>query len=147
MQYEYKLVRKARKDYESVMVNNASQVAKYAIKNKLTPQSEAREKAYLLIVGNDRMTKGYIKISEGGFDSTTIDKKYIMTALLLSGQKNAVLVHSHPNGKCLPSRSDIEETEKLTKYMKAFDCNLLDHVIIGQDGFYSFIEEKISQCD
>jgi len=147
MQYEYILQRKPKNNIASVRADNPELIARYAIDSNLIPPGEPKEKAYLIIVSKDLMTKGYIKISEGGFDSTTIDERFIMTSLLLSGHERAVLVHSHPNGKCNPSLSDIRSTEDLHKAMKAFGCSLLDHVIIGEDGYYSFTNEVVKKLD
>ena len=54
-----------------------------------------------------------------------------------------VLTHNHPSGKLLASDSDIELTQKVKLAAKQLDIHLLDHVIITENGYYSFAEEGI----
>jgi len=51
-----------------------------------------------------------------------------------------IIVHNHPSGDPDPSDEDIEITRKVVKAMKLFDIKLLDHVIVGKDGFRSLNE-------
>ena len=56
---------------------------------------------------------------------------------------NVVLVHNHPSGSLSPSRDDIELTKKIIIGCKALDIIVLDHIIIGQNKYYSFSDEGL----
>lgn len=49
-----------------------------------------------------------------------------------------VIAHCHPNSSCLPSQTDFTSTKNLAKELKKLNIKLLDHVIVGTDGCYSF---------
>jgi DNA repair protein RadC len=49
-------------------------------------------------------------------------------------------VHNHPSGNLTPSSGDIEITKKLKAAGKLLDIQVLDHLIIGDNKFYSFVD-------
>lgn len=57
-----------------------------------------------------------------------------------------ILFHNHPSGDTSPSEFDIELTETFEKGGKLLGIKVLDHIIIGRDGYYSFLaEDKMSK--
>jgi DNA repair protein RadC len=52
-------------------------------------------------------------------------------------------VHNHPSGNPLPGTADIEQTRILRRALAACDISLIDHVVIGNDSFYSFADEEV----
>ena len=57
--------------------------------------------------------------------------------------RGLILVHNHPNLNPLPSTADIEVTRRLREAARSLDLQLLDHVIISGNGFYSFADEQV----
>ncbi len=55
---------------------------------------------------------------------------------------NIILVHNHPSGDPTPSRADRELTKNLLELGKKMDIPLLDHIIIGDNRYTSFKEER-----
>lgn len=62
-------------------------------------------------------------------------------AVELSGSY-AILIHNHPGGDPNPSTRDITETSAISRTCNSCGIRLLDHIIIADDSFYSFNEEK-----
>ena len=58
--------------------------------------------------------------------------------------KNIVITHNHPNGDCGPSKEDILTTDKIKETLRTIDVNLIDHIIISQNNYYSFAENIFS---
>lgn len=83
-------------------------------------------------------------MSSGGQDSTIIDRRMILRRALDRKAVSLILVHNHPSGNAAPSAEDISQTRELTRALKSCDLNLLDHVIIAGNGFYSFADESFS---
>jgi DNA repair protein RadC len=54
-----------------------------------------------------------------------------------------VLCHNHPSGSLKPSRQDEELTQKIKEAAKYFDIRVLDHLIVSEEGYYSFADEGI----
>lgn len=68
--------------------------------------------------------------------------KDIWRELLNYHAKYFYLIHNHPGGKSTPSREDIAFTSEINLEANRLKVKLLDHIIIGNDGYYSFAEEK-----
>ena len=51
-----------------------------------------------------------------------------------------ILAHNHPNGLAFPSQADLDLTIQLKNILKSIEINLLDHLIVTQNGFYSFLD-------
>ena len=69
-----------------------------------------------------------------------IDVKEIMRYALKYNAECLIVVHNHPSNTLKPSEADIECTIKIDNACQLLDLVLIDHVIIGQDGYYSFID-------
>ena len=80
---------------------------------------------------------------KGGADSTIFDVKTIVRKALVYSALAVIISHNHPSGSANPSTADIKQTEALHKALKYMEINLLDHVIIGEDSFYSLTEQEI----
>ena len=82
-------------------------------------------------------------MSSGGLDSTTFDVKTIVRKALVYSASAVIISHNHPSGSAKPSTADVKQTEALHKALKYMEINLLDHVIIGEDSFYSLTEREL----
>ena len=54
-----------------------------------------------------------------------------------------VLCHNHPSGNLKPSKADEDLTLKIKEAAKYFDIRVMDHIIVSEDGYYSFADEGI----
>ncbi|HET6993600.1 MAG TPA: JAB domain-containing protein [Chitinophagaceae bacterium] len=54
-----------------------------------------------------------------------------------------MLFHNHPSGSLKPSRADQELTEKIKKASAYFDIKVMDHIIVSENGYYSFADEGL----
>ena len=82
-------------------------------------------------------------ISEGGITGTVADPRIILKKALEEDAVSLILCHNHPSGSLKPSKQDQELTLKIKEAAKYFDINVLDHLIVGDDGFYSFADAGI----
>lgn len=82
-------------------------------------------------------------ISKGGIMATIVDVRLVIKRALLLSSTAIVLVHNHPSGEVKPSTPDINITKKIKNAAIFFDIDLLDHVIIGDNKYFSFSDENI----
>jgi DNA repair protein RadC len=54
-----------------------------------------------------------------------------------------IFIHNHPSGDSSPSRADIMLTERLKKSGEILGIRVLDHIIVGEDVYYSFADEEL----
>jgi DNA repair protein RadC len=82
-------------------------------------------------------------ISKGGITGTVADPRVILKKALEEDATSIVLCHNHPSGNLLPSRADEELTKKIKDAAGYFDIKIIDHIIVSEEGFYSFADEGI----
>jgi DNA repair protein RadC len=82
-------------------------------------------------------------ISEGGITGTIADPRIILKKALEEDAVSIILCHNHPSGSLKPSKADVELTTKIKEAAKYFDIKVLDHVIIADDGYFSFADEGL----
>jgi len=82
-------------------------------------------------------------VSKGGVSGTVADAKLIFKAALNKLASSIILCHNHPSGNLKPSRADLQLTEKLVKGGKNLDIAVLDHLIIGNNSYFSFADEGL----
>lgn len=82
-------------------------------------------------------------ISSGGITGTVADPRIILKKALENNAVSIVLSHNHPSGNLRPSRADEELTQKIKEAAKYFDIKVIDHIIVSEDGFYSFADEGV----
>lgn len=80
-------------------------------------------------------------ISRGGITGTIADPRIILKKALEEDATSIVLCHNHPSGNLHPSRADEELTRKIKEAASYFDIKVIDHIIVSEDGFYSFADE------
>ena len=83
-------------------------------------------------------------LSMGTLSQTSIDCRTVLRNALLVNAASLILLHNHPSGDPRPSAHDIHFTERLNKACSLMDIKLLDHIIIGNQGYFSFANEIIT---
>jgi len=82
-------------------------------------------------------------ISQGGITGTVADPRIILKKALEEDAVSIILCHNHPSGSLKPSKADEELTHKIKQAAKYFDIKVLDHIIVSEDGYYSFADQGI----
>lgn len=80
-------------------------------------------------------------ISEGGVSGTVVDPKKIFKIALDNRASSIILGHNHPSGNIQPSEADQKITKKIREAGILLDVSVLDHLIIGDEKYYSFADE------
>lgn len=101
-----------------------------------------KEECWILLLNTRNYVCGKIRIGEGGLDSTVIDHRRILKEALEKGASSVILVHNHPSGNPTPGESDIRSTDLLKKALNAVGLTLADHVVISDEMFFSFADNR-----
>ncbi len=99
------------------------------------------EEFWILLLNRANRVIGKSKISQGGVAGTVIDTKLIMKTAIENLASSIILCHNHPSGNLTPSGSDIDITNKVKTVANCLDMKLLDHIIITDHSYYSFLDE------
>ncbi len=101
------------------------------------------EEFRIILLDNSNKVINNIVIGKGGFSSTTADAKVIFKEALQNSASSIILAHNHPSGNKNPSNADINLTKKLIEAGKHLDIKILDHIIVVNDGYFSFADDGI----
>ncbi len=82
-------------------------------------------------------------ISQGGITGTVADPRIILKRALEKNAVSLILCHNHPSGSLKPSKADQDLTTKIKEAAKFFDIKVLDHLIVSDEGYYSFADEGL----
>jgi len=99
------------------------------------------EEFWVLYLNNAHRIIHKAQLSKGGITGTVVDIRMILKIALEYNALSFVLVHNHPSGKLFASESDFEITKKIQLAAKQLDMRVVDHVIIAENGYYSFADD------
>ena len=99
------------------------------------------EEFWIILLNRSNRVITKVQVSSGGVTGTVVDSKLVFKKAIERLACGIILCHNHPSGALRPSQQDIDITKKLKQAGKHLDCNVLDHIIVGQDGYYSFGDE------
>ena len=100
------------------------------------------EEFWVMFLNNSNKVVHKAQLSKGGITGTVVDVRMILKMALEQNALSIVLVHNHPSGKLVASDSDIAITKKIQIAAKQLDMNVIDHVIISENGYYSFADDQ-----
>lgn len=86
-------------------------------------------------------------VSLGGLSSTIVDPKLVVRKALDKRASGLIMVHNHPSGNPRPGHNDLTETERMKKAANTFDIALLDHIIICDDCYFSFADDRVMMTE
>lgn len=122
---------------KKVKIKDTADIYKYC---RIRMGDEFRELCQVVLLDNKNQVMGMHVVSIGGITQTSVDVRVVLRYALLQGATQIVLVHNHPSGNPSPSREDEMITQNLAEACKTMRIKLMDHVIIGDDTYYSFYE-------
>lgn len=104
---------------------------------------EWTEELIMLCFNKNDEIIGFYKLSKGGTAATVADPKVIYTIALNTTASSIAIAHNHPSGSLKPSAQDKALTKRIKHAGKLLDIQLLDHLIISCDGYYSFSDHGL----
>ena len=99
------------------------------------------EEFWIILLNKANKVLQKCNISEGGISGTVVDPKKIFKISLDHHASSIILGHNHPSGVITPSEADNRITKKIRDAGTLLDVAVLDHLIIGEDTYYSFADE------
>jgi len=125
---------------EKHIVGSSGDIARY-LQTKL--KDHRHEVFAVLFLNRANKINHFEIISEGGITGTVADPRIILRKALEEDAVNIILCHNHPSGSLKPSRADEELTKKIKEAARFLDITVLDHIIVSDNGYYSFADEGV----
>ena len=101
------------------------------------------EQFKVLLLNRANKVLGMYEVSCGGVTGTIADPKLIFTAALKANACNIILSHNHPSGNLMPSMADEQLTRKIKEGGKLLDIQVMDHIIVTTESYFSFADEGL----
>ncbi len=101
------------------------------------------EEFWVLYLNNSNKVLSKIQLGKGGITGTVVDVRLVFKAAIEMCATGLILCHNHPSGTLIPSDADKQITKKLKAAGQHLDIQVLDHIIITENGFYSFNDDGI----
>ena len=105
----------------------------------------ADEYVYIACMDSKNKLIGCFQASHGSVDASMFPVREIFQKALLIGAAKIAMSHNHPSGDCTPSQADIQATKRLKEAANLLNIDLLDHIIVSRNGYFSFMESGILQ--
>ena len=105
-------------------------------------QDKKQEEFYVIYLDNSKKFLAKKKLFIGTISSSLVHPREIFKEAYLLSASYIICLHNHPSGNCLPSKEDIDITRKIKEIGVIHSIFLIDHIIIGQNNYYSFYENN-----
>jgi DNA repair protein RadC len=112
------------------------------LKNWFSDDTIALQEQFVVLYLNraNRVLAAY-EVSRGGMTGTVADPRLILSTALKVTAVGILVAHNHPSGSLKPSQADIQLTDKIKDAGKLLDIQLVDHLILTPEEYYSFADE------
>jgi|APTNR8051073442_1049403.scaffolds.fasta_scaffold00323_17 DNA repair protein RadC len=101
------------------------------------------EEFWILLLNRSNRIIGKMQVSSGGISGTVVDAKILFRRAIEGNAVSIILGHNHPSGNTQPSQADLDLTKKLVRAGETLDIGVLDHLILGDKGYFSFADEAM----
>lgn len=132
--------RRQASSFKKDVIKSSGDIANYLQAQLKDKQYEVFAVAYL---NRANKVNHFEIISEGGITGTVADPRIILKKALEHNAVQIVLCHNHPSGSLKPSRADEALTRKIKEGGLLLDIHVMDHIIVSEDGYYSFADEGL----
>ena len=106
-------------------------------------ENQTDEHFVMLCLNTKNRIIGAFEVCVGTIDASLINIRGIMQRALLCNASRIMVAHNHPSGDSSPSREDKKSTMKIKDACNLMGISLLDHIIIGEDEYFSFKAEGL----
>jgi DNA repair protein RadC len=135
---ELKAVYRRRVSRKGPQVKMPADVVTYLRKVWDNDTLDLREDCLLICLNGAHEVLGWIRVASGGMNSAIVDPRLVFGVALQTGANSIIFAHNHPSNRTEPSEDDRALTRRLADGAKLLGINLLDHIILGRAGFFSF---------
>ncbi len=104
---------------------------------------KTHEEFYVILLNHALNVVGREKIASGGSAHVQVEIRRALKSALHHNASRIVLAHNHPTGQLKPSTQDVVLTKRFVEAAKTLEIQVVDHIIVAGDGYYSFADENM----
>ncbi|MCC6599243.1 MAG: DNA repair protein RadC [Crocinitomicaceae bacterium] len=136
--------RRFHENKQKKSIRSSQEVYEYFVK---TMGDLSHEECWVMFLTRSYNVISLQRLSEGGTSSTIIDPKRVFSRALEHRASALIVAHNHPSGALSPSQEDKNLTKKLMICGRNLELPLLDHLIVTNNGYFSFADEGILDAE
>lgn len=99
------------------------------------------EEVWIILLNRRNQVIKEFKLTSGSATASVFDTKMVIKRALLENAEALAMCHNHPSGNLVPSPQDDNITRKLHEACKTMDLRMIDHVIVSNQGYYSYRDQ------
>ena len=135
-----RIIEKQRLVYEEkIEINSETLFRRYS----LSLIGQTQENLIIVILNKNKQIIYETTLYKGSDKNIAISTRDILRLLMLHNGYYFYLIHNHPNNSLFPSGSDIAFTKRIREKAEKVGVKLLDHIIICESGYYSFLHAQL----
>ena len=104
-------------------------------------QNKMQEELMVILLNTKNIVIDYKFVFKGSLNHSIVHPREIFKEAIYSSANAIIIIHNHPSGDVTPSEEDKKITEKIVLCGEMLNMPLLDHIIFGNNAYYSFLEE------
>lgn len=143
--YTVRYVREKLSDDNPLPIMTSKNAYDYLMKYCFKSEDMWKESLFAVFLNSKNIPIGHTCLSTGTLNCTGLDKNLVLRYAIDSGAEGVIVSHNHPSGDPCPGQTDIKQTDALKTALSAFSIHLLDHVIVTDNEFFSFRDEKMTK--
>lgn len=102
---------------------------------------ELVEEFKIMLLDRRNACLGVAAIASGGITGCLVDSRIVFSTALKARASSIILAHNHPSGNLLPSKDDMNLTQKLVDGGRLLDIKVIEHLIVTPQGYHSLADE------
>ena len=141
--YELKVIRERKEGYGLRQQFRSSQDIYEMFRERFTHAD--REEFIVLLLDVKNKLLGFHVVSVGSLTSSVVHPREVYKVAILGNAASLILLHNHPSGDPTPSNEDLQITNRLCQIGEVLGIKVLDHVVIGDGRYVSFVDDGYLQ--
>jgi len=125
---------------DKITFGNVKEIGQYCVAFQVVRIYEA---IFLLCLDTRNQLIKRVKLAEGTPGEVYIEPRQVIEQVTHTPTTSVVLCHNHPAGTLFPSQADLEITSRIKIALKSIDVTLLDHIIVANGKYISFVDAKL----
>ena len=140
MIYQYSLNRtKVNGIADNILTSNPGDVVEFL--RSIHLDKEEQECLITVVLDTRHNIRGYYTVTRGLVDQVLAHSREVFRYAIINNASGIVMAHNHPSGSSAPSAKDIQLTQDIKKSGEILGIKLMDHIILGNNNYFSFAEE------
>lgn len=141
--YEVEITYKRPLTSKLIQVSQSLEVVQVMSKLIGSDRLSLKEFFWVMCLTNSNHILGVSEIGNGTLHSVNVNSREIFQLLLRTNTSKVILLHNHPSGTLRPSEQDIRLTKRIQDMAPLIDAQVIDHVILAQEGYFSFADHNL----